>query len=434
MPARIPLDGVDLVTFGRGEARSVRVAAGTRRVTVEVGDPRMSTKHARIAFAGGRYVLEDLGSKNGTLLAGEPVRTATLEDGDVFELGETFFVFRMAKARALTTAAPAHPNFDTCSPDLSLVFDGVAAIASAPISVVVRGPSGSGKELVARALHELSGRTGAYVAVNCGALADGVVHSELFGHKRGAFSGATENRLGAVRTAEGGTLFLDEIGDMPEATQAILLRVLQEREVTPVGASEPLKVDLRVVAATHRDVPRMIEDGRFRADLWARLSGFEVLLPPLCERSEDIGLLIAKLLDRHALSSTLGFEPEAARRLFGYSWPLNVRELEQCLVRAFALAKGEPVALDHLAEAVRSAAPRTETRRTAGPGPSGAALADRDVERNDEDRALEVRLVALLEEHRGNVSRVAEALGKDRKQIRRWIERFSIDVERFRTL
>jgi len=181
---------------------------------------------------------------------------------------------------------------------------------------VIRGHSGTGKEVLARAVHELSGRRGRFVAVNCGGLVESLVQSELFGYRRGAFSGATEDRPGVIRTANAGTLFLDEIGDMPSSSQAVLLRVLQEREVKPLGATEPIAVDIRVMSATHCDLEGLIAAGDFRADLYARLSGFEFRLPPLGERREDIGLLTARLLERAVPGVQLELSPDAARALF----------------------------------------------------------------------------------------------------------------------
>jgi DNA-binding NtrC family response regulator len=280
--------------------------------------------------------------------------------------------------------------------------------------VLVRGESGSGKELVARMLHERSGRRGAFVAVNCGALVETLAQSELFGHKKGAFSGADADTVGLVRSAGGGTLFLDEIGDLPAASQAVLLRVLQEKEVKPVGAVQPLPIDLRVVAATHRDLQQMIAAGAFRADLYARLAGFELTLPPLRDRPEDVGLLIAELLARHGAPPATTFECDAARALLCHDWPLNVRELEQCLASALVLATPRPIALEHLAPPVRAAF-------------KAAAAAERPAAQLDpEEQRLKDELVAQLARHHGNVSAVARELGKDRKQIHRWLRRFQI--------
>jgi transcriptional regulator with GAF, ATPase, and Fis domain len=275
----------------------------------------------------------------------------------------------------------------------------------------------------ARAVHAASGRPGRFVAVNCGALPEALVESELFGSKKGAFSGATEERAGLVRAADRGTLFLDEIGDLPLEAQPALLRVLQEREVTPVGGAQPVKVDLRVVAATHQDLPARVEEGRFRADLYARLAGFEIVLPALRDRREDVGLLVPVLLRRAAGADAarLSLSGEAGRALVRYAWPANVRELEQCLAAAVALAEGGRIDLAHLPSAVQAAA---------RPGPAPGEEAEEPL--SEEDARARDELTAVLRRHGGNLTAAARELGKDRKQIHRWIRRYRIDPDRYR--
>jgi DNA-binding NtrC family response regulator len=284
--------------------------------------------------------------------------------------------------------------------------------------VVLQGPTGSGKEVAARALHQLSGRAGAFVAVNCGGIAKTLVESELFGYRKGAFSGADDDRPGLMRTADKGTLFLDEIGDLPIGSQSVLLRALQESEVLPVGATRPVKIDVRVLAATHYDLPGLIEQGGFRADLFARVSGFTVRLPPLRERREDLGLLTSLILRRVAadLVDRISLTPEAASALFAHDWPLNVRELEKCLSTALVLAAGQPIDLPHL--------PDWAQARPEPPAP--APLASEAELRHRE------QLLALLKEHHGNVSSIARSLGKARMQVQRWLKRYGIDAAAFR--
>ncbi len=251
--------------------------------------------------------------------------------------------------------------------------------------------------------------------LNCGALAPTIIESELFGHRKGAFSGATEARPGFVRAAEGGTLFLDEVAELPEPSQVKLLRVLQEKEVVPVGETDAVKVDVRVVAATHQDLPARVARGLFRQDLFARLAGFAVDLPPLRSRREDIGLLVAALLPRIAGdgASTIKLERATGRMLFNYTWPLNIRELEQALAAAVALADGAEIGPEHLPPAVRGEESQREP------------LSEGDVD-------LRTQLVKLLETHRGNVSAIARDLGKARVQVRRWCKRFGLNVDDYR--
>ncbi len=224
----------------------------------------------------------------------------------------------------------------------------VERVASAPASVLITGESGTGKELVARALHQSGERASkAFVAINCAALPEPLLESELFGYEKGAFTGATAKKDGLFRAADGGTLFLDEVGELPAALQVKLLRVLQERTVRPVGGHEELPVDVRVVAATNRDVEAEVNAGRFREDLFYRLNVINLHLPPLRERSEDIPLLAEHFLRKHAAvqNKRLSFSPEAMRWLVGQPYRGNVRELENVVERAVTLALGARIEL-----------------------------------------------------------------------------------------
>ena len=285
----------------------------------------------------------------------------------------------------------------------------LARLAPTSIPILVRGESGSGKEVATRAIHELSRRSGPFVAVNCGALPAGIAEAELFGARRGAFSGAVDDRPGLVQSAADGTLFFDEIADLPLPAQAAILRLLQEGELRPLGGQRTMQIDVRIIAATHRDLEGLVAREAFRGDLLARLRGHELRLPPLRARREDLGLVCAELLRRidGGERAERSLQPAAARALFAYDFPGNVRELEQALRVAAARVAGE-IALEDLPEAVR--APRAPQ---ATPAPDRRAL-----------------LVRLLEEHEGNVSAVARALGTSRSQLRRLAERFGIELRR----
>jgi DNA-binding NtrC family response regulator len=243
-----------------------------------------------------------------------------------------------------------------------------------------------------------------------------LLESELFGHKRGAFSGAHQEHDGLVRRAHGGTLFLDEIAELPEESQVTLLRAIQEGEVRPIGASDAVKVDIRVVAATHQDIPARLAAGRFRQDLYARLAGFEMTLPALRDRCEDLGTLIAAILPRVApMPERITLHRSAARALVRYPWPLNIRELEQALRAAVALTDSGEIRLEHLSGAIRThASPSLATMRP-------------------EEQVLRERVIELLREHGGNVAAVGRALGKAPIQIRRWCQRMQIELSQFRT-
>ncbi len=420
---RIALADLHELTLGRDASR--RLTRAGRTATLTVPDHEVSRRHLVIRRQPAGWEVADLASKNGVLVNGDATASTILTDGDVIEAGGTILMFREDGGTAervidrdLTSegesAAPV--AFRTVSLDLEHRLDQLTRIARGSVPVLIRGETGTGKELIARAIHDVSARRGAFVPINCGALPRNLIESELFGHRRGAFSGANEEREGLVRRASGGTLFLDEIAELPEESQVALLRVLQEGEVRPVGASDPVKVDIRVVAATHQDIPARIAAGRFRQDLYARLAGFEMGLPALRDRREDLGSLIAALLPRITPKpSRVTLHRSAARALFRYPWPLNVRELEQALRAAVALTDTGEVRFEHLPEAIRAYVP-----------PSIASM-------RPEDRVLRERVIELLREHSGNVTAVGRAMGKAPIQIRRWCHRLQIELAQFRS-
>jgi transcriptional regulator of acetoin/glycerol metabolism len=409
--ARHDLDGLTEVTIGGGDRdRVVRRGATLELV---IADRRMSARHARLVRDDARWLLEDRGSRNGSFVNGSPAKRAPVGDGDTFELGRTAFVVAALEADGLDVDASAlvAPIGDiaTFSPAFARALHNLAKVSLGTRSIVIGGETGTGKEVLARAAHATSRRSGAFVAVNCGALPATLVESELFGYRKGAFSGATEDRVGLVRAAEGGTLFLDEIGDLPLATQAALLRVLQEHEVMPLGATRPISIDVRVIAASHRDLEAEVTAGRFREDLYARLAGFVVELPALRERRTDLGLLVAALLTRGGANVTLALE--AGRALLAHGWPRNVRELDQALGAAVALANDGVIELDHLPASVRDGGTDAE------PAPGDR----RDVE-----------LRAALAKHGGNIAAVGRELGVARMQVHRWIVRYGIELDGYR--
>jgi DNA-binding NtrC family response regulator len=288
----------------------------------------------------------------------------------------------------------------------------VERAADSEASVLITGPSGSGKELVARALHEASGRSsGSFVAINAAAIPDSLIESELFGYVKGAFTDARSDREGLFQAAHGGTLFLDEIGDLPQPLQAKLLRVLQEREVRPIGATRSVPVDVRVVAATHRDLKAALAQGAFRADLYYRLAVIEIQVPPLADRPEDILPIAEHFLSQAVLRTRRpirGFSAAAAEQLTAYPWPGNVRELENAVERAVALARDEWISPDDLPPALGEPAPRSLF----------ADAAERLLTLEQLQRGY-VRHV--LERVGGNKKRAAAALGINRRTIQRWL-------------
>ncbi len=437
--ARHSLEGVSRVSVGRGAVGSSKRThvAGETRLDITVPDARVSAKHLELSLALGRWTAEDASSRNGTFVNGEAARRAVLVDGDIIEIGDTFLQFAAAAALADDPAdecvsAQGRPGMATLLPDLARVFERLPLVARSDESVLVRGASGTGKELIARAVHELSGRSGTFVAVNCGALPETMVEAELFGHRRGAFSGAAGERAGLVRSASGGTLFLDEIGDLRLASQAALLRVLQEKQVRPIGSDAPVAVDLRVVCATHRPLDELVASGDFRGDLLARLRGFVIELPSLRARRADLGLLVATLLRRHQGAGKLpSLSGAAARALFAHEWTYNVRELEKALSTALTLAGTEPIRVEHLPAALHGPSPSPSKP----PSDISTIDDDRSPSSSGNDSAGEPRrgrLIRLLREYQGNVAAVARVMGKGRTQIHRWLERFGIDPDDYR--
>jgi hypothetical protein len=422
------LRAIDEVRFGRGARAARRVVVDGKRVLeLHVPDPRMSSDHGRLLRGPMSWVLDDPTSKNGSVVNGEITRRTTVGDGALLELGHTFLLFceqpvedgarEDAIDGELATACPALSTF------VGPLADGFAALvrlAPTPVSIVLRGDTGTGKEVVARAVHELAQRAGSFIAVNCGALPAALVEAELFGHRRGAVTGAVGERLGLVRSAEAGTLFLDEIGELPAASQAAFLRVLQEREVVPVGDDHPIKVNVRLCAATHRDLATLVDEGAFREDLFGRLAGFTLELPPLSQRRADFGLILRTLRATLPGASDVRFSPAALRALVTHPWPLNIRALEKTLLTAVTLATDGVVELSHLVDLPR--------RAPASEPPARLPASNRCAA----DAALRERLVGLLTVHRGNVLAVSRVIGARRTQIYRWARRLQIDLDGFR--
>jgi sigma-54 dependent transcriptional regulator, acetoin dehydrogenase operon transcriptional activator AcoR len=394
----------------------------------------VSRLHARASFLDGRWIISDLNSRNGVIVNGKVVPEAVLSPKDVVRIGDAIFTFVAEGASAYVHLRPGDSGTGATSElvggvAMEKVLAQIDRIGPTEISVLVQGETGTGKELVARALHKTSRRRGALAALNCAALPANLIESELFGVKKGAFTGADRDRPGIVRAAHGGTLFLDEIGDMPLDAQAKLLRMLQTREVVPVGAALGEKVDVRVVCATHRDVQALVEAGTFRGDLFARLNGYALELPALRDRKEDLFRLV-----RH-FTKARGHEGAGIGLRFmvavcHYDWPYNVRELEAAVHRALVVAAGSELDSKHLPEAIQRVFADYGEKHAGGsnqhtappPAPSGPAVSAPSAE----------SLREVLARHDGNVAAVARELGKDRRQIHRWLRLHGISPDGFR--
>jgi two-component system response regulator PilR (NtrC family) len=331
------MDGVELLQYSK------EVSPSTIFILI-TGVPTIDTAIDAVNFGADRYVV-----KGDRLL--DELRPAVQQIAENQRLKKEAGELRR-QIRRLT----GFDHIIGASPKMRSLFDMISTIAPQSSRVLITGESGTGKELVARAIHENSARSKTpFVTINCGAFPETLLESELFGYMRGAFTGANENRRGLFQAADGGTLFMDEIGNMSLTMQVKLYRILQEGKVRPVGSTEESSVDVRVIAATNKDLEKEIAEGRFREDLFYRLNVIPIHLPPLRERREDIPLLARAFLDRYAKSMNKkieGIEPEAMRRLEVYEWPGNVRELENTIERAVALETTKRVSVEGLPERI----------------------------------------------------------------------------------
>jgi DNA-binding NtrC family response regulator len=420
-------------------SRATNVVGRAPPADVVVPVNAVSRIHAELVWERGGYTLRDRGSTNGTLVDGRRINEVRLEHGQEVRFGDATFKLvvedadAFAKYRIDGTLVPGaarlsrEPTEIVGGYQMDKVGAEVERIAKSPLSVLLLGESGTGKEVVARAVHDLSGRKGAFRAVNCAAIPENLFESELFGYKRGAFSGAERDKQGLLRAAHEGTLLLDEIGDMPLEAQAKLLRVLQSKEVYPLGATAPETVDVRVVCATHRDLKRLQQEDRFRPDLFARLNEYQLRLLPLRDRKEDIYMLFRSFLVKHGRSD-LDVSFLFMTSLLHYDFPYNVRELEACAKRAIALCDGPTIDVQLLPEPIRDEM-NDYGRVTLIPAEPSPHQSQARI-----GTPSEIELRALLEQHQGNVAAVGRVLGKARMQIHRWVERYGISLDDYRVM
>lgn len=414
--AEMPLDGRAEYVFGRSSDASHRIS-----------DERMSRQHFRIEPGEASYLIEDLGSTNGTFLDGRVVQGRLPLAGRVIAAGDTLFVIDPVPDFDALPSAPGTDGGSVAgivgaSNAMRALRASVATVAPTRGGVLLLGPTGAGKEVTARAIHECSGRRGPFVAVNCAAIPEQLAEAELFGFEKGAFTGAEASRRGAFREASGGTLFLDEVGDLPTLLQPKLLRVLESSVVQPVGGREE-KVDIRVVAATHLD----LEESEFRRDLLARLCDWVLHLPALAERKVDVIDLFHHFLESEG-AKVLPADPELYEAMLVYDWPMNVRELRS-LTRRLVTLTGPDQRIDFSLLPAELKAPIVDreigTRRPSTPR-SGS-----DSSLDDGAPSREI-LEAALGAAKGNVKLAAATHGWHRTQLYRWLRRRDIDPARFR--
>jgi transcriptional regulator with GAF, ATPase, and Fis domain len=417
------------VVIADGRVEIGRAGATTSPMALE--DREVSRLHAVIepAAEGGGHVVIDQQSRNGTFVDGRRIDTAPIAPGSVVRVGKTLMLYLEVDRIDRIPRAPDTPRILGKSEPIRRLRHELSMIAPRNLPVLLLGETGAGKELVAEEIHRQSGRTGPFVAVNCAALPEALAESELFGHVAGAFTGAQRRHDGVFGAAQGGTLFLDEIGECPPPVQAKLLRALATGEVRPVGASEPTMVDVRIVAATHRDLDAEMRKDGFRADLFSRLQGWVQRLPPLRDRKDDILLLAQVFLGR--VAGSLALSTNAAEALLVHRWPFNVRELEQTCAAAGvrAAAAGGRVRCEHLPAPLAALLGERAGEREKGEAEAPSAPALQVPRDQAPDRE---GLLAVIAHFGGNVVQIAEYFGKDRKQVYRWAERFGVSLGEFR--
>jgi transcriptional regulator with AAA-type ATPase domain len=406
------------------DGESERVLGRDASCAVQLDGHDVSRRHAvlRKTDGGTGTVVVDLGSRNGVRINGRPIAAASLGPGDVLKLGGWIGV---------VTASPG--AFAEIAPDfwggaaLQVALAPLRQAAASDLPIVLEGETGTGKEVAAGALHRWSARPGPFVAVNCAALPEALAEGELFGYRRGAFTGADRASPGFFRSAEGGTLLLDEVSDLPLGLQAKLLRVLEQREVQPLGETRPVPIDVRVVVAGQQRLLESVRAGRFRADLLARLDGLTVRLPPLRERREDVLPLFSRLLETLGGGKAPAFESDLAERLCVHDWPFNVRELV-LLVRRLLTLHGAETTLraQHLPDRIGEPA-------AVGPAPPQAAAAPQPpASTAPAEPVLLPALLAALRSSGGNVARAAAILGISRQRAYRLMEGQAVDLDAIR--
>ncbi len=424
-------DGPDAANEAQFDHDVIRIGAQDGN-HFQLTDPTVSRRHAEITRTQDGLVLRDLGSTNGTFVGEVRIREVFLGETRIFRVGKTEMEFQLLD-EVIEIVPAEETEFEGMvgrSVAMRETFAVLERVARTELTVLVTGETGSGKELVSRAIHRRSPRkNGPFVVFDCGAVARNLIESELFGHERGAFTGAVSSRAGVFEQANGGTIFLDELGELPVELQPALLRVLEQREVRRVGDRRVRSIDVRVVAATNRDLQRQVKDGKFREDLYYRLAVVEINLAPLRERPEDMPMLIEHLLLTTPFEhSVQGVAPDVERILRAYHWPGNVRELRNTLLRAIPFCEGDLIDMQALPEALLDG----NLEATVEPTPTdGLPLPDSDLSfREAKDQLIDAferrYLEDLLERCEGNLSKAARNAGVDRKTIARMLKRHGI--------
>lgn len=384
---------------------------------IQLEDPKISDRHCRLDVQNEKLVLKDMRSENGTYLNGGRVFEAQLSDGDLLTVGSLDLVVhdlsKLSRDFPLTTKSPAWAE----------QLEKMGAMAMAAHPVLLLGPSGAGKDVIAKEIHQFSTRKhGPFLSVNCSALTETLVESELFGHVKGSFTGAIGDRKGAFEAARGGTLFLDEIGDLPLSMQAKILRALENEEVRPVGSDRIIKTDVRIIAATHQNLTARIQEGSFRTDLYFRLNVLSCQVPSLKERLEDFD----ELLYKFARELRIGFSFGAIAKMKKYEWPGNIRELKNFICRAATLFPKTYINEQHVEQLLQSGSNRILT--PAGVtyfDPQTGTTAQMSVIKEIEKQMILKRLIA----NNGSQKRTAADLGMPKSTLHDKIKHYEIDLK-----
>jgi transcriptional regulator with GAF, ATPase, and Fis domain len=397
-----------------------------------VNEETVSRYHCKVLQDQDGYILQDQSSTNGTFINRVRIREAYLKSGCTVQVGKVELKFYFADEKVPVVPSQKERLGLLIGRNVKVreIYGIIEKIAPAGTTVVIEGETGTGKEVVAQTIHQLSPRSaGPMMIFDCGAVPENLIESELFGHEKGSFTGAIMTRQGLFEMAHGGSLFLDELGELNLDLQPKLLRALEQREIRRVGSSKPIKVDVRVIAATNRNLEEEVRAGRFRQDLFYRLSVVRILLPPLRERPEDIPLLVDHFLKTHTFNRGSdgkqrvdGIEREALDLLAGYRWPGNVRELVNVIERAVSFCEGQTIGVRDLPEQLRLAGASAGVEAATGEITFKEAK-ERWVSSFERDY-----IVALLKKNHGNISHAAREADIDRKYFRKLMRKYGVDA------
>lgn len=403
----------DKNTFTADVTQSEAVIGSMDTCDIIVTDPFVSRKHCRIAHRQGQVILLDLESTNGTYVENIRVNQVNIPPQGSFQIGKTHINYKLER-----DAEIIKPSVQTClgqilgrSKAMREIFSLIERVAPSDATMLITGESGTGKELVARQIHQMSHRSSKpFISINCGALPASIIESQLFGHERGAFTGAVERSVGLFEQAHGGTLFLDEIGEMPLELQTRLLQVIENRMVRRLGGKQEVEVDFRLIAATNNDLQRLVSEQRFRQDLFYRLYVVPIKLTPLRDREGDVEFLANHFVDELApRHSNIGLSANAINKLSTHNWPGNVRELKNVIQRTIILSDSQTIEADSLSFAPLS----TET------------MSELNLEVKEKEA-----IITALKENKGNQTKTAKHLGIARTTLATKISKYEIDLEK----